>query len=116
MDVAFGDDSIRQQALASVDANPADAPLWARRTLLSLIDAADSLQDLRTTTSVRLARLDDDPRSGFRYSSEGAEMYLYPIHANGEQMSTGLGPDSLNCVRAVKLMAIRCHVEAARTT
>lgn len=98
---------MRRQVRESLGATPAESALWSRRTLLGLLDAADTLQDLRTTASARLGRLSCDPQSGFRYANAEAALYLYPVHSNGEQMSTSLGPNSLTFVRAVKLVAIR---------
>lgn len=107
MNVAFGGVAVRRLAREALDATPTESKLWSSRTLLSLLDAADTLQDLRTTASARLVRLSRGPQSGFRYANAEAALYLYPIHPNGEQMSTNLGPSSLSFVRAVKLVAIR---------
>lgn len=107
MDVAVEEDEIRAQVRRASLAIPGQPTLWARRTLLCLLDAAVTLHDLRTTASATLVRLSPEPQSGFRYSNSGAELYLYPIHPTGAQMSTSLAPNALTNVRAVKLVAIR---------
>lgn len=107
MDVAVGGLAVRRLVREALDATPAESVLWSRRALLALVDAADTLADLRTTASARLVRLSRDSQSGFRYINAEAALYLYPIHTNGEQMSTSLGANSLDFVRAVKLVAIQ---------
>lgn len=107
MDVSYAGDAVRRQVLALTSARPDCRTHWAQRTLLTLVDSADSLQDLATTASSRLVRLTLDPCACFRYASTEAAVYLYPTHPNGAPMSIGQEPRSFSLVRAVQIAAIQ---------
>lgn len=93
MFVTYGCDAVRRQAMSLVSARPEHVGEWAQRTLLTLVGAADELQDLATTASLHLVRLSSDPLSCFRYANAQAAIYLYPVHPDGQPMRTDLGAE-----------------------